>query len=170
MNASRWSWITLLLTAAVLVGCHFYWMTLLPERIATHFDGEGRPNGWMSRSGQHGLLAIHLGMAGFIVCIGAVMHLLPPTALNTPQPAYWRKPENFRIACEFVRQWTRWFASALLVWGTVMDRQLVLANLQSQPRLDMSATWLLTAAFLATTAVAVVWMFRFLAKTPKVAV
>lgn len=167
MTTSRLSWIVLLLAAGALIACHLQWMPQLPERVAAHFDGQGRPNGWMTKAGSAVLPLTHLGTAGFIVLLGALIHKLPPTALNTPRPDYWRQPQHFATACAFVRQWTRWFASTLLVWGIFMDRQLFLANLQQPPRLDSQAVNLLTVIFLATTATALIWMFVRFARPPK---
>jgi hypothetical protein len=39
----------------ILVACHLYWIPLLPERLASHFDGAGLANGWMSRFNLYAL-------------------------------------------------------------------------------------------------------------------
>lgn len=164
---SRLSWIVLLLAAGALIACHLQWFPQLPERVASHFDGAGRANGWMTKAGYAVLPLTHLGIAALIVILGTLIHKLPPAVLNTPRPDYWRQPQHIATACAFVQQWTRWFASALLVWGIFMDRQLFLANLQQPPRLDSSAVNLLTIIFLATTATAIIWMFIRFARPPK---
>ncbi len=149
----------LALAGGVLLACHVHWMSLLPERVATHFDAAGRANGWMTR-GQHGWasLATHLGVAGFIVGLCAVMHRLPPGMLNLPNKEYWRTPERYLEVCAFLREWSRWLAAVMLVWGTLMDWQLVLANQVVPPRLDSTAVWVLTGGFLAVVLGAVVWL------------
>lgn len=149
----------MLLAAGVLLACHAHWMSLLPERVTTHFDMAGRANGWMTR-GQHGWasLATHLGVAGFIVGLCAVMHRLPPGMLNLPNKEYWRTPERYPEVCAFLREWSRWLAAVMLVWGTLMDWQLVLANQVVPPRLDSTAVWVLTGGFLAVVLGAVVWL------------
>jgi uncharacterized membrane protein len=154
----------MLAAAGVLVACHVHWMSLLPERVATHFDMAGRANGWMTRE-QHGWasLATHLGVAGFIVGLCAFMHRLPPGTLNLPNKDYWRTPERYPVVCAILREWSRWLATVMLVWGTLMDRQLVLANQVVPPRLDSTAVWILTGCFLAAVGAAVIWLLvRFL--------
>ena len=149
----------LALAAGVLLACHAHWLPLLPERVATHFDAAGRANGWMTRS-QHGWgsAAVHLGVAAFLVGLGALMRLLPPGVMNLPNKDYWRRPENYPAACAFMRVWLRWLAAVMLVWGTLMDWQLVLANQVVPPRLDSTAVWVLTGGFLAVVLGAVVWL------------
>lgn len=64
-----------------------------------------------------------------------------------------------------MREWSRWLAAVMLIWGTLMDRQIVLANLSQPPRLDSSATWMLSACFLVAVVVAVLLLLlKFLRK------
>ena len=168
MNSARLSWIALLLAAGVSVACHLHWVPLLPERVATHFDGAGRANGWMSRA-QHTWASplIHLGMAAFIVGLTSFWHRLPPGMLNLPHKDHWRQPEHYPAACAFLREWSRWLAAVMLVWGILMDRLIVLANQTQPPHLDSAAIGMLTACILAATAAAVLWLLlKFLRKPP----
>ena len=171
MKTARLSWIVLLLSAGVLVACHLHWMPLLPERVATHFDGAGRANGWMSRN-QHGWASplTHLGVSAFIVGLSACLHRLPPGTLNLPHKDHWRQPEHYPAACAFMREWSRWLAAVMLVWGTFMDHQIVLANQLQPPRLDSAVVGMLTACFLAATGAAVIWLLlKFIRKPPDTA-
>ena len=168
MKSARLSWVVLLVAVGVLVGCHWVWWAMLPERVATHFDAVGRANGWMSR-GAHGWgsLGTHLGVAGFILGLCAVMHRLPPGLLNLPNKDYWRSPERYPVACALMREWSRWLAAVMLVWGAAMDWQIVLANQAVPPRLNMTAMGILTGCFLAAVFGAVVWLLlRFLRRAP----
>lgn len=168
MTSARLSWIALLLAAGALVACHLYWMPLLPERVATHFDSAGRANGWMSRA-QHAWSSplVHLGMASFIVGLTSFWHRLPPGLLNLPYKDHWRQPEHYPVACAFLREWSRWLATVLLVGGILMDRLILQANQTKPPRLDSAAIGMLTACMLAAIATAVFWLLlRFLRKPP----
>ena len=158
------SWVVLLVAVGVLVGCEVIWMPMLPERVATHFDGAGRANGWMSREGHlWGSMAVHLGVAGFIVGLCALMHRLPSGLMNLPNKDYWGTPERYPEACALMREWSRWLAAAMLVWGTLMNREIVLANQGVSGRLNMPAVGVLTGCFLAVVLGAVVWLLlRFL--------
>ena len=168
MTSARLSWIALLLAAGALVACHLHWMPLLPERVATHFDSAGRANGWMSRA-RHAWSSpfVHLGMAAFIVGLTSFWHRLPPGLLNLPYKDHWRQPEHYPVACAFLREWSRWLATVLLVGGILMDRLILQANQTKPPRLDSAAIGMLTACMLAAIATAVFWLLlRFLRKPP----
>jgi uncharacterized membrane protein len=159
MKSGRLSWILLLLAAGVLVACHLLWMELLPERVATHFDAAGKANGWMSRAqfGWESAL-VHLGVAAFLVGLISVMHRLPSGLVNLPNKEYWLTPERYPEVCAFMRGWSRWLAAAILVWGTLMNWQLVLANQVVPPRLDSMAVWILSGCLLAAVGAAVIWL------------
>jgi hypothetical protein len=167
MKSARLSWVVVLVAVGVLLGCHLAWWPLLPERVATHFDAVGRANGWMSREG-HGWasVAVHLGVAGFIVALGAMMHRLPPGLMNLPNKDYWGTPERYPEVCVFMRVWTRWLAAVMLVWGTLMNWQLVAANQVRPPRLDSGTVWVLTGCLLAAVGAAVAWLLARFRRGP----
>ncbi len=167
MNRTRLSWIALLLAAGVFMACHADSVRLLPERVATHFDGAGRANGWMSRA-QHVWFSplIHLGASAFILGLTSILHRLPPVLLNLPNKDHWRDPAQYPAACAFLREWSRWLAAVMLVWAIFMDRQIVLANQTQPPRLDSAAIWMLTACFLAATSAAVLWLLLKFRREP----
>ena len=105
----------------------------------------------------------HWGVGGFILGLCAVMHKLPPGLLNLPNKDYWGTPERYPEACAVLREWSRWLAAVMLVWGAAMDWQIVLANEAVPPRLNMTAMGILTGCFLAVVLGAVVWLLlRFL--------
>src|SRR6266568_3055820 len=67
----------------------------LPERVATHFDGAGHPNGWMSRSALlKGGAAFGLAFPLLVVGICALVRFLPAAAINLPRKEYWLAPER----------------------------------------------------------------------------
>jgi len=107
------SWIVLLVAAAVFVSTHLMWMQSLPERVATHFNAVGQVNGWMSRSTHSTfMLLFGLGLPCFIMVLMWVMRFLPPNLMNVPKAAYWRSPEHYPAAMQFMQEWSRWFAAA----------------------------------------------------------
>ncbi len=164
MKKGLLSWIALLLAAAALVMLHGEWMPQLPERVAVHFGGDGKANRWSSKSELSlGTLGVHLGTAGFIVLLTSLIHKLPPSVVNLPNPDYWRQPAHFPLACRYLSDWGRWFATAELAWACAMDHQLFLANLHQPAHLDTQATYGLLAAALVGTAVMLgllLWRFR----------
>jgi uncharacterized membrane protein len=146
MKRGLLSWIVLLMAAGALIKLHLEWTPQLPEHVAAHFDMSGRVTR-MRPTGSFGLgtWAMHLGLAALVVGLMSLVHLLSPQDINLPNANYWRRPENFKLACQRLRDWSRWFASALILWGIVFDRQLFLANQLQPPHLDPQAMTLLIA-------------------------
>jgi uncharacterized membrane protein len=134
------------MAAGALIKLHLEWTPQLPEHVAAHFDMAGRVTR-MRLTGSFGLgtWAMHLGLAALVVGLMSLVHLLSPQDINLPNANYWRRPENFKLACQRLRDWSRWFASALILWGIVFDRQLFLANQLQPPHLDPQAMTLLIA-------------------------
>ena len=168
MKKGLLSWIVLLLAAGALIKLHLDSTPDLPARFASHFDMAGRANGWQTK-GDWGLgtLPLHLGTAALLVGLMSFVHRLPARFINLPNPDYWRQPANFQLACQYLRDWSRWFSAAELTWATFLDWQLFLANQRQPPHLDSQATnLLLAAAILGTPIFVAVLLIRFSRKLP----
>lgn len=167
MKTRHLSWIALILASTALLLLRLEWQHL-PEKVAVHFDAAGRPNRWDSRQSLTVVTAaLHLGVAGVLVLITSFLHRLPPNVMNLPKADYWRRPENYPEACRISREWARWFSAGQLVWATLMDRQLILANQVRPPRLDSGAVWTLSAAFVGFTLLSIGLMMIRLNRVPK---
>lgn len=163
MKKGLLSWIALVLAAGLLIKLHLEWTPQLPERVAVHFGSSGKPNRWGGKSELSlGTLWVHLGTAGLVLLLSSLIHKLPPSVVNMPNAEYWRQPANFPIACQYKRNWGRWFMAAFLAWGSAMDYQFVLANQRQPAHLDTQATgWLLAAAIVGTGLMLLVLVWRF---------
>ena len=69
--------ILVVLCIGFLVYVH-YSTALLPERVATHFAADGRPNGWMSKDKHFWF------MAGFGVGLPLFITVIPEFRIGTP--------------------------------------------------------------------------------------
>ena len=159
-------WIALALAALVFVGTHFVWLAEMPERMATHFDGAGKANGWMTRR-EHGafMLIFGLGSPAFVLGLCWAIRLLPSTLLNVPKPYHWRAPENYPQACDIIYTWAQWFTVGMFGWMTFLNYQIVQANRSTPPRFDSEGTLWLSGLFIAFTAATMVWLYRRFLKT-----
>lgn len=161
------SWIVLLVAAAVFVSTHLMWMQSLPERVATHFNAVGKVNGWMSRSTHSTfMLLFGLGLPCFIMVLMWVMRFLPPNLMNVPNAAYWRSPEHYPAAMQFMQEWSRWFAAGELLWVSLLNHQIVVANQNKPPHLATAPTLWLTGVFLIVVGASIVWMIIHFSRTP----
>jgi uncharacterized membrane protein len=156
--------IILLVCAAILVASAIYGHQQLPDKIASHFNGSGIANGWMSSSSfTLTMLAVGLGIPAFVVGIMYSIRFFPAKYLNVPNPSYWREPTNYKRACDFLFVSSLWFASAFLLWQTFFSRLIVTANLVSPPHLNSTHALLMTVLLLAFTfAWVVLLVLRFL--------
>lgn len=98
-----WLWLGLpLLVITIFVVLSY---ERLPERMASHFDASGRPDGWMSKGG---FVALFLGItAGIALLFGGLIALIPriPDHLvNMPNRDYWlaapRRAETHRAIAQ----------------------------------------------------------------------
>ena len=87
MKALRFLW---MLSVAALIVQVVYGYTDLPERVASHFDGSGRADGWSSRDA---FIATWYGVIVLVniwpLVIGPLMRKLPPGLLSLPNKEYW---------------------------------------------------------------------------------
>lgn len=154
----------LLICTAILAGVAIYGHQQLPETIASHFNGSGVANGWMSRSSfTLSMLAVGFGVPAFVIGIMYSIRFFPAKYLNVPNPSYWREPTNYRRACDFLFNSSLWFASAFLLWQAFFSQLLVSANLVSPPYLNSAHALLMSVPLLVfTLAWIVLIVLRFL--------
>ena len=135
----------------------------LPDRVATHFGTSGHANGWMSRSEYLLLFTIFgIGFSSFVIGIGYIIRFFPPTTLNVPKAEYWRSPEHYREACDFMFLHSFWFGVLASNWSAALHYLIVQANRSVPPVLDAAKMGGLTLTFLTGTAVWVsvmIWHF-----------
>jgi hypothetical protein len=154
------AWICLFVAVWIFVMTHIKWIGELPPQIAIHFDASGKACGWMSRK-DHGffMLFFGIGVPGIAVFMWTLLRRLPPSMLSVPKGNYWRSPDNFPLACDIMNQWGRLQATGLLIWMTLVNYQIVMANRTSPPRLNAAANFGLTAVLLVFVASSVGWLF-----------
>jgi serine/threonine-protein kinase len=154
---------------ALLLG---WWLHLrsflprLPERIATHFDGAGRPNGWMTRAG---LGSFDFRFLAFVlaVVIGSALliRVLPVKLINIPNRDHWFAPERRRQSHARLLGHMLWFACLMVAFLIGVNHLVFLTNLQpAGARLSGTGMVALLVSFLA---VLVVWTVRLYRLFPK---
>jgi len=80
----------------------------LPERVATHFDARGEPNGWMGRSGFYLLWAVTVVVSNAVpVTVALLMRTMmekTPYLVNVPRKRYWLATPERRAHAAVVMQ------------------------------------------------------------------
>jgi len=136
----------------------------LPSHIATHFDGSGHANGWMTHR-QHLIVmsVIGFGIPALIVGICFCIRFIPPSALNVPNGIYWRSQDNFPVACRIVFHWSLYVASLSLAFLGIVNFLIVQSNRLSPPRLPTEALLAVVLGFVISEALLVgLLIFSFL--------
>jgi len=135
------------------------WRSRLPERVATHFDGSGVPNGWMGRDAA---VWFGPGMAVFLllvfVGVGRLVRVLPVEMVNLPDKEYWLAPERRDSTLARIERMLRWMGILVGVFVLAVQEASFRANLAPGQRLGSGALVLL-AGFLV---LELVWILRFL--------
>lgn len=135
-----------------LVGTTMHVHQRLPEKIASHFDGSGNPDGWMSRSSfTRSMLGVGFGVPGFVMVIMYSIRFLPARFLNVPNASYWRDSKNYGKACDFLFISSLWYGSAFMLWHAFQSMAVVAANQTSPPHLDSARAMVITIPLLVFT-------------------
>lgn len=166
MNRTRIAaavWIVLVGVYCALLMSH---SSELPSRMATHFDGAGRPNGWQTR--DQFLLWACLGPVLIGLFVAGICYTCRwfPTRLNIPNKEYWTSPERFPLAFDFLMAWSLWFAVLMLLSMGGLMFGVIQANESSTPSLDVARAPLALAITVPTIGMAgmVAWMITFYGK------
>jgi uncharacterized membrane protein len=163
MNSSKLATICCVASHAALAIGLVATYPMLPERVASHFDAAGMPNGWMMRSSYMATYAFIGGMLQLsMVAVFLLIDRFPKSSINMPHRDYWLAPERSCETFAWIRQFGLWFATstALLLLGVHL--LVVQANLAQPVRLSPVA-WGLLGAFLLTTLgglIRMFWRFR----------
>jgi uncharacterized membrane protein len=131
----------------------------LPPVVASHFDGTGRPDGWMPREVfvgfQAGLIAV---MLLSFVGLPRWLARLPTRWYSLPHPDYWLAPERREQTLAHIQRQMMWFACAIVGTILAITELVIQVNLSPEPVLPNASVWTLLAAFLLFTAI---WIARF---------
>jgi uncharacterized membrane protein len=140
----------------------------LPERIATHFDGAGVPNGWMSRDG---LGAFDFLFLAFVLAVilgsGFLIRFLPARMINVPNRDFWFAPERSRQSHARMFTHMLWFACLMVGFLIAVNQLVYLTNLRpGQPRLPFPGFVALLVGFLLAVIAWVVRLHRLFPRPP----
>jgi Protein of unknown function (DUF1648) len=139
-----------LLLVAAVVAQALWQHDRLPERVATHFDAAGRPDGWMSRDNQ---TKAHLGLvlliAALLEGLARLGPRLPDALVNLPHRDHWLAPERRAATHAWIAGLVRLLGCVLLGFFLALFHLVYRANLSSTPMLT-GPVGLLVGGLLAT--------------------
>lgn len=122
-------------------------MRLMPPLLATKFDYDGMPVGWMTTGAvellEFGLLALFAG--GFWLLPRIVAHR-QSTYWRIPNSSYWLAPERRDATIEALRGLISWMGVIVLLLFMAVAQLVFDANNRTPPRLASDALiWLLVS-------------------------
>jgi uncharacterized membrane protein len=132
----------------------------LPERMASHFDANGAPNGWMSRDDYVWFMVGVGTLVSFtmLAAFGSVRYL-PSALVNIPRRDYWLAPERLDETARTLVRYGLLMAGLISLFFLAIHLMIGAAN-ESQPVRLSNDVWWLLAAFLATTGGLVFKLYR----------
>jgi uncharacterized membrane protein len=156
MMPSRVVFAVLLVVAVTLMVVYY---PQLPERVASHFDGAGRANGWSSKAFFFGVqtLVLLLVTVCFAILPGRIQKL-PPDKINLPNKGYWLAPERREATMASVISAITWFGCAVLVFMIAVTWLVIRVNLGLEARLPAAPMGALLAGLIACVILLIVRM------------
>jgi uncharacterized membrane protein len=157
--------IVLLYIAAIV---HLGWIaSQMPDRVATHYDGAGNPNGWMTRGGMVGFQLLMLAItAAAFVGLPLLLGRLSPKLINIPNREYWLSPERRAASVAALQNWMAVQGSGVVILMMAVTGLLHHANQVSPPRLSPSGLLASLAAFLLFVGGSIVALYRRFPRPP----
>jgi uncharacterized membrane protein len=129
----------LALLALVALAAGFVLTTIgqLPEHAATHFDGRGVPNGWMTRTGY--ALFMLVFTVGLPLLMAAMVGWLPrllPDLTNIPNRQYWMAPERREQTLAVLASHACWLGCLMTVMAAAVHWAILDAHAGGAPHLS----------------------------------
>lgn len=155
MKSLPWIIVATALIGSILQAVLFW--PQLPDKVASHFDSAGQPDGWMSKTNFVAMtLLIQFGLAAIMLGIGWLIRVLPSSMINIPNKEYWLAEER--------RDQTLNDSAAMMAWiaaGTAVCMMVVFyfsfdANVGEKNGLNSTATWIAVVVFM-------VWLLAYCA-------
>ena len=139
----------------------------LPSTMASHFAGDGTPNGWQPKE-------VFFAFAAIIIVVTAIpaffvtrkIRKLPPDKINLPNKAYWLAPEHREEAWQFISAFMAWFGCGLLFVLLYGISQAINYNLPSIRRFDSQGMSVVLAGFTLSVILGLVYFVRHFYKVP----
>ena len=146
--------------ASLTLGAVVYFLSCyakLPEVVASHFDAQGRPNGWEPKAIFFTIFGSALVIAAVITFGGPLLiRVLPPELINLPNKDQWLSPAFRESTLEYLSSWFAWFGCGVLLLLIMALHFAVQMNLTPEDPPDPAGIWYYLAGFGIYTAICAV--------------
>ena len=139
----------------------------LSEPVATHFNGAGSPNGWMSRRGYAILMAaLGIGLPALIAALVFVASRRVPKRLSIPNRSFWLSAGRREETLQFLNWHTGWLATLMAFFVIAIHHLIIMANAARPPALPHAPFFFVIGCFLAGMAAWMVLLWLRFRRTP----
>lgn len=150
--------IIIFLIGVFLAQSVFYYPSL-PETMATHFDGAGNPDRWMTKPFFFIFEGVLLFlMIGIFSLIPSLTNRIPTKWINLPNKDYWFADERKEETIIKLKNYNDLISIAILILFIVVNHFVFEANINKQP-LPTTTMWII---LLSTFGFVTVWLILFL--------
>jgi hypothetical protein len=159
MNTTKWLLLIFGLILLAGVADLAYYYPQLPERVASHFNGQGQPNGWTSKATilvTNVLVMVLLTLV--FVGSALLLPILPFSLVNIPHKEYWLAPERKEYTCELLRRFVLGFGVLNLGFLLAIMHFTLRANLGPAPHLG-PGFWIALGCYIVLELGLVIWLF-----------
>jgi len=146
--------IILIFLAFLAVFQSFYFYPQMPDVMASHFDGAGNPNGWMTKEI---FVLFYLGMITLLIVIFLLIPKFPKQMRNLPNRDYWLSEERKTETVNYINASALRMGIATLVLLLYVMQFAFEANIAKEPRLSGYVGWALILYFIFLG----VWLIKF---------
>lgn len=140
------------------IGHILYYFPNLPEKMASHFNGLGEPDNWMSKSSFlifEGVILL-LIIAEFTLLPFAI-EKFPNSMINVPNKDHWLSEENRAETFSIIREYFEWFSVGLLLLFIAVNELVFRANITRQPL--SNSFWIVMICYFIFVGI---WLFKFI--------
>jgi uncharacterized membrane protein len=158
------SFVIFVLTELLVTGFILATTSQLPDSIASHFNGAGAPNGFMTHQGYTVFMLVFvIGIPLVSVVSIPLTFTRSPDKINLPNKEYWLAPERREQTMRFLKSHLVWLGTGIAAFIGYMHWLLLQANAVSPPRLPADQFVFGVVAFVAAVFIWAFWMIaRFL--------
>lgn len=130
----RLSRILIILLLGVLFAQTIFYYSALPEIMASHFDGSGNPDGWMTKRFffvfEAGLLLLLLAIFS---ALPALFGRTPDRWINLPNKDYWLSAKRRQETLAAIGRYHDWVSIALIFLFIAVNQLIFRANIDQSP-------------------------------------
>jgi len=125
----------------------YYW-PLMPERMASHFDGSGNPNGWSSR---RAFFCLYAGLTVMVIfmfrILPSLLRLFPDSLISISNREYWLASERRQVTFSLITDLLLLFGNGTLIFFVAIVQLVFLANLKNIICISADAMWCLVIIY-----------------------